>query len=137
MLATEASPFISAPVRETFPTGAYPDSPVTRTREEENRAKWQAIIDYKLIEWGCSPGQLEDDGIEVPTGDNILRAIRAAEVYRDKGVSAPDTVVPDGNGGIVLERREEDVVEVLHLWDDGNLEYRRFQGTRLVERRTS
>jgi hypothetical protein len=59
-----------------------------------------------------------------------------AQVFRDKGFTPPDSVVPDPNGGIVFERRAQEMSEVFHLWDDGTVEYRRFQSTRLVERWT-
>ncbi len=40
----------------------------------------------------------------------------------------------DANGGIVFERREQDIAEVLYTWDDSTAEYQRFQGCELVER---
>ena len=99
------------------------------------RESWQNVIDRKLIEWGRASSPLEDMGVDPPTKETIQRAIRLAETFRDEGFPAPESVVPDPNGGIVFERREGDVAEVCHLWDDGTTEYQRFEGTRLVERR--
>ena len=104
-------------------------------RADEAREKWQNLIDYKLIEWGLDPSQLDDEGVESPTPEIIQRAISLAEALRDRDCPPPDTVVPDPNGGIVFERRENGLSEVFHVWDDGTVEYRRFQGTRLDERR--
>jgi hypothetical protein len=105
-------------------------------RQRAARESWQDAIDRKLIEWGRTPSPLEDIGVDPPTKETIQRAIRLAEVFRDEGLPGPESVVPDPNGGIVFERREGDVAEVCHLWDDGTTEYQRFEGTRLVERRT-
>ncbi len=92
------------------------------------------LIDQKLIEWECDPSQLSDEGVEPPSGETILTAIEWAKHFRKDGKPSPDSVVPDANGGIVFERREKGVSEVLHVWDDGSVEYQRFHGTRLVER---
>ncbi len=48
----------------------------------------------------------------------------------------PTSVVPDVNGGIVFERRENGITEVFHVWEDNTLEYQCFEGTHLVERRS-
>lgn len=105
-------------------------------RQRAARESWQEAIDRKLIEWGLASTPLEDTGVDRPTKETIQRAIRLAETFRDEGFPAPESVVPDPNGGIVFERREGDVAEVCHVWDDGTTEYQRFEGTRLVERRT-
>ncbi len=54
--------------------------------------------------------------------------------FAKRDFQLPDSIVPDPNGGIVFERREGKVSEVLHVWDDGSAEYMRFRGTQLVER---
>jgi hypothetical protein len=104
-------------------------------RQRDARERWQDAIDHKLIEWSRAPSPLEDVGVDPPTKETIQRAIRLAETFRDEGFPAPESVVPDPNGGIVFERREGEVAEVCHLWDDGTTEYQRFEGARLVERR--
>lgn len=105
-------------------------------RESSQRGAWQRVIDHKLIEWGGNPEKLEDEGVNPPTRETISRAIRLAEAYRDESYAPPDSVVPDPDGGIVFERRDRDVSEVLHVWEDGTVEYQLFQGVRLVVRRT-
>lgn len=84
--------------------------------------------------WLRDPSQLDDDGIDPPSGTIIRLSMDWAENYRDKGLPAPDRVAPDPNGGIVFERREGNVSEVVHVWEDGTIEYMRFEGTHLVER---
>ncbi|MCE9529527.1 MAG: hypothetical protein K8T89_00070 [Planctomycetes bacterium] len=104
--------------------------------ERASREHWQVIIDRKLIEWGRDLESLADEGVEPPTKETIQKAIHLAEAFRDEGFPPPDSVVADPNGGIVFERRERNVAEVCHLWDDGTVEYQRFQDTQLVDRRT-
>ena len=101
---------------------------------EANRQAWQHLIDYRLIDWGSNPNQLADDGVDPPSRETIDRAISLAKRFQQRGFPPPDSVVPDANGGIVFERREQDIAEVLHIWDDGTAEYQQFHGTRLVER---
>ncbi len=103
-------------------------------REEERREAWNRLIEEKLLEWLRDPRQLEDDGIDAPTATIVRLSLDLAERFREKGFPAPDRIVPDPNGGIVFERHEGDVSEVLHVWDDGSVEYMRFRATQLVER---
>ncbi len=87
------------------------------------------------MSWLRDPHQLEDEGVEPPGRQTIETAIRLAQDSQQRGLPPPSSIVPDPNGGIVFERREGATAEVLHIWDDGSVEYQRFQGTRLVERR--
>lgn len=137
MATTELSPFVSASLRDVVSTDVDLESPMTGDcrRDDQSQNKWQRLID-QLLEWYSDPSQLDDEGVEPPTRETIRRAILLLQALSDDGVTPPDSVVPDPNGGIVIERREKDVSEVFHVWDNGTLEYRRFQGTHLVERLT-
>jgi hypothetical protein len=133
MPAINPRPYISSTRIREFPTGVDAEAPVTRKDIKARRA-WQRLIDQTLMDWLRDPGQLEDEGIEPPSRTTIRVSMDLAEAYRDEGRPAPDSVACDPNGGIVFERRQGDVSEVLHVWDDGSVEYICFQGTRLVER---
>jgi hypothetical protein len=137
MSTTKSSPFISPSLIDSVWTNVDVTTPTSRgdSPETANREGWQRLIDYQLIEWGWNTDQFEDEGIEPPTRDTVQLAIDVAEKLRDAGLSSPNSVVPDVNGGIVFERREKDVIEVFHVWDDGTIEYQCFHGTRLIERR--
>ena len=128
--------FLSA-MPGSLATNAGAELPTVRDKDqvEAVRHAWQHWIDYRLIEWGSNPSQFADEGVEPLSSETIGRAIELARTYQSQGIPAPDSIVPDANGGIVFERREQDIVEVLHVWSDGTREYLRFQGTRLVERR--
>ena len=138
MQVAKANPFVSPSLLEAVQTDVDTQSPMTREQgpEDRSRASWQNLIDHKLIEWGRDPGQFDDEGVEAPTRETIRLAIVWAQALRDAGFAPPDNVVPDPNGGIVFERREKEVSEVFHIWDDGSVDYCYFRGTRLVERRT-
>jgi hypothetical protein len=125
---------VSAALTDAVQTGADSDSPVTRS-DGASASGWQDAIDYKLIEWGRDPCALVDEGIDAPTRVAISQAVQWACDMRDKGCAPPTQVVPDPNGGIVFERRIGDEANVIHFWSDGSIEFRRFQGSRLIERR--
>lgn len=138
MPTTEPRSFISHQVPDVVSTDADKESPATVEHEPEDATKkaWQRIIDDQLIEWGRAPAHFVDEGVEPLTGEAIRLSIAWAQAFRDNGFPPPDSVLPDPNGGIVFERRENDMSEVFHVWDDGTVEYRRLQGARLIERRT-
>jgi len=137
MSTVELNNFVTAPIREAAGSDFDPSSvAVSELRvEEENRRAWDELIDRKLIEWGRHQQQLADEGVEPPRGEVVRVAIELANRMKIRGFAPPSSVVPDPNGGIVFERREGTVSEVFHIWDDGSVEYQRFEENRLVERR--
>lgn len=138
MLTAERTPFMSANLSNVVSTNADTDSPITQNRSgaETARQAWQELIDEKLIEWGRNTRQFDDEGLEPPSRKTVRLAIQAAEQFRDAGYPPPNCVVPDPNGGIVFELRQNGSAEVVHVWDDGTVEYQQFRGARLVARRT-
>jgi hypothetical protein len=132
----EPRPYVSSLRFRDLRTGVDTDSPVSGgfLQKLRSRAAWQRLIDQKLMDWLRDPSQLEDEGVVPPSGTTIRLSMDLAEAYRDEGRPAPDSVVCDPNGGIVFERRQGDMSEVLHVWDDGCVEYICFEGARVVER---
>ena len=128
---------MSRPIIEAVPsdTDAKAAARLDAERDETFRGTWQDLIDHPLIDWGCDPGQFDDEGIEPPSREVVRRAICLAQEMRDQGFAPPDSIVADPSGGLVFERRDGNVSEVVYVWDDGSVEYQRFDGTRLVERR--
>ena len=126
---------VSPHVIEPVETGVDTESPASgEVNQKRWREAWQRMIDGTLMNWLRDPSQVEDEGIDAPSGTILRLSMDLAERFRDKGFPSPDSVVPDPNGGIVFERREGDMSEVFHIWDDGSVEYMRFQGTHLMER---
>lgn len=134
MLALKSRPWLTASLVNAVSTDA--DNPATLTDDKVSREKWRRLIDDQLVEWERDPLQLKDEGIDPPRPETIQRAIGLAQSWQTKGFAPPDSIVPDPNGGIVFERRENDVIERFHLWDDDTVEYLQFKGARLVVRRT-
>jgi hypothetical protein len=76
----------------------------TLATEDRHRSDWQSVIDQKLIEWGRDPGQLAEDELIPPTRAAVARAVKIARDLRDREWPPPLRAVPDGDGGVVLER---------------------------------
>jgi hypothetical protein len=110
------------------------DDRSTMTRPRNFREGWQRVVD-KLDDWLRNPAQLEDEGIDQPTGRIVRIALDIAEQYREADVFAPpDRVIPDPNGGIVFETEDGALLYVVQIWDDASVEYMKFDGTHLVQR---
>ncbi len=105
----------------------------TREPRETHREGWQKSID-QLLFWWSNPEYLADEDFDAPDKIVLDLAMRISREFGDSGYPAPDSVVPDANGGIVFERRERDITEVFHIWSDGDAEYLIFHGPRLIER---
>lgn len=136
MATADLSPFDCKSLRDVVSTDVDLELPITGApaRDDTAREKWPRLID-QLLEWYSDPSQLDDEGVDPPTEGTIRQAIVLLQALKNGQKAAPDSVVLDPNGGIVIERREKGVSEVFHVWDDGTLEYCRFQDARLVERR--
>lgn len=130
-LMSPESPAVVGTRADSEPPGQrYDESARPRFREA-----WNGMIDKKLIEWGLHPEEIADEGVDPPTREILQQCIKLASKWRDEDLPPPDSVVPDANGGVVLERCAGHFSEVLHFWDDGTIEYQRFRGAKLVERR--
>ncbi len=104
-------------------TGAAEDKTLASPVESSNRDAWQTVIDAKLIEWGRDPEQLADEDLIPPTRDSVKKAIRIAQVFRDDNVPPPLAVVPDGDGGIVLERWDDSLTVSIEINAQGATEF--------------
>jgi hypothetical protein len=121
-------------VRNGARSPCQPNDQVVDAATAVYQAAWQQVIE-KLTKWARSPGEFEDDGLDPPSAETVQRAIDFARAAQEAGYPAPTGVVPDPNGGIIFDRTVEQQSEEYHFWDDGTVDYCRFEGTRLVERR--
>jgi hypothetical protein len=122
---------MSAAIRRAVPTKVDIDALMSA---DHSREAWQSLIDQVLLAWLSDPSILSDDGVEVPSRTTIRLAIDYAESFRDEGKAPPDSIVPDANGGIILRRRRGGLTEVIHVWDDGSVEYQQYCGGHLAMR---
>ena len=123
---------MSEPVRSRVETGAADDRILIDREHDGNRTAWQDLIDGKLIEWGRNPDALEDDGIRPPSATIIKLACQVATILRDEEWPPPLRVIPNGDGGIVFERREGQLFVTIEIDEDGSIEYAAFVNCRLV-----
>jgi hypothetical protein len=87
------------------------------------------------VKWGCNPGQFVEDGLTPPSAIAVGVACQVAQHLRELGKDAPLRLVPNGDGGIVFERRQGEIFETLEIQDDGSVEWAIFNNGRLNSRR--
>jgi hypothetical protein len=133
-MPTQLGVFASLPLPKAVATDADTGSPISSIHESAARDKWQAMIDYRLIEWPWDQSQLDDDETPAASRETIQLAIRVAERLRDNGSPAPTRIVPDAHGGIVFERAAGNLFESYRISPDGSVEYCGFEDCRLVQR---
>ena len=125
-------------------TEEYPPSVSTATAQGDalasdvvhrgGREGWQEVIDQKLVDWGRNPDQLAEDNLIPPTRTAVTTAVRIALQMRDKDLPPPIRIVPDGDGGIVLERWCDDLSEAIEIERSGSAEYVQSHAHRVVHR---
>ncbi len=135
-LANSSNVFLSDALPAAVSTSADDESSVTGQTADGPSAtsRWQEIIDHILIEWALNPAQLADDGIEPPTRETVAMAIQEAQIFKQRELAPPTRVVPDAEGGIVFEREERDVLEMIRISPDRKFEYGLFRNGSLIQR---
>src|SRR5262245_23741747 len=128
------SRFYTATEAHAEPESRSQTRPEARTEvrpvDPERWAAWQRVVDHTLIEWGCDPSALVDDGLPGPSRDTISLACIVAARYRDMGAPAPQRVCPDTAGGIVFEKARGAILETLRIAPNGTVELVVFEGDR-------
>jgi len=98
------------------------------------RVRWNEVIAL-LRKWAAKPEDLEDEGVKAPTSTLILHAVSVAGAMREtKELPAPRRVTPTNEGGLLFERWDGDLAEVLEFLQDGSCEMKTFYRDRLVQR---
>ncbi len=127
--------FLSSGVLSKVDTKAATDnSLVDLAAVAKNRADWEQIIDHCIIEWGKNPPQSEEEDFEPPAKPIIDLAGEVVRYCRNRGLVAPQRVVPDGTGGIAFEFTEGDSFTTLQIYEDRSVELLLFKDCHLVER---
>lgn len=98
---------------------------------------WGKVLDEQLIEWASHPEDFFDEGLVPPSRQTIHLAYEhVLKPFRDGGRTPPTHVVPDANGGVVFELRNNELFESIRIQADGHIEYRRFCDGRLEVRQS-
>ena len=124
MSAIEANRTLIEDPRRTVRTRAATEAELAIAENREGvRRDWDDIIDRKLVEWGRDPKALEEDELLPPTFESVQTAIQIATVLRDMDATPPMRIVPDGDGGIVLERWSGNRTESFEIDARGRIEW--------------
>ncbi len=95
--------------------------PSSEEDESKQEAGWQTVVD-QFTAWKQDPEILEDDGIEPPAAGILQNARDFAAALRTRGIEAPTTVIPNGDGGLVLRWKDGEVQWTVEFEDDGFVE---------------
>ena len=95
--------------------------------------RWQVLID-RLVEWGQTPSQVDEDGLQSPTSAAISKSFALIKALREKKAPIPHRLIQDGNGGIVLERQSGKITVRFEVSESGEVEFFSFEDCRLIER---
>lgn len=75
-----------------------------------NLGHWNLVVDDgwgealdKLGRWAADPSSLADDDVEEPAAATVRLALVLARQFRQRGMSPPTRVMPNGEAGILLE----------------------------------
>jgi hypothetical protein len=88
---------------------------------------WQAWLDDKLSDWERNPAQFDEEGFAPPSKMSLEKASQIARNWRDRTWEAPERIVPNGEGGIVLEWRagpDAETVEIDAIGEVETISYR-------------
>ena len=135
MKTQAADATVSEMTRSPVQTSAAASPTLTMAADDrlKNRAAWQAVHDYTLLEWGLGASRFVEDGLTPPSAKAISVACQVALAYQDR--PAPLRVVPNGDGGIVFERGTGEVFETIEIQEDGSVEWASFRNSRLHSRK--
>jgi hypothetical protein len=93
----------------TMAVWAHSDRKVA-PRVVSNQGDWPLVTDEgwgeaigKLQRWETNPGVLADDDVEEPAKATIRLAIALARAHQRRGEPAPTRVMPNREGGLLLE----------------------------------
>lgn len=129
----------SLPTIETVLVGARPPVAVNADRGADDQVgKWKPIED-RIAAWAPAEGEpderTDEDGYRLPTRKAVALAFQIVVRLREGGVTCPEWIVQDGNGGIDFEWRGDNRAETLNMNAHGKLELMKFENSKLIMRR--
>jgi hypothetical protein len=127
---------ITSPPKDYIGTRADFGAPTTWSEpsEQERGRRWERLVYDKLDSWRRDPTQLEDDNLDPPSIHAIRLAANLAARLQAEGNPPPTFLVPDPNGGIVFEYRNDNTTDLLHVWSDGKIEHIELRDNHVVLR---
>ncbi len=108
-----------------------------RRAASDATARWDEVLDLIATRW--HPGRAGtaaelDDGLTPPSPIAVAIATSLAEALRDQNVVPPTRLFADGDGGIVFERRDGELLQLATIRPDGTLDFATYERGILMER---
>ena len=122
---------LAGTVFELVDTKAASDQELVSEWCRDSAVGWSGVID-QLLDWLSNPEQLADDDFLPPSKALIEKVCDMVVDFRDEQLASPLRVVPDGDGGVSLERRAGSCFETINFYDDGSVELLLFEDCKLV-----
>ena len=130
MSAFSTETTLSGREQRPFVSGAAADASLVSS--DASADGWLRCI-QELRTWlKAIPRAWQTDGIEPPNRSTLNIAIEVAHASRRDGIPDPIRVLPDGEGGVIFERREGPVYETLTIAADGEALMEHYREGRLV-----
>ena len=132
MTTIESSALSDARLADVAHTNVSDDAALANSESysSDDYASWDRVID-RLIEWRRDPSVLQEDDFVVPSSATLHAAKEIARLLQATRQPPPLRVVPDGEGGVVFERRSGRVFFTLELTSDQWIEESVFVDCRL------
>jgi hypothetical protein len=96
-----------------------------------NRAKWIQILRKTLFKY-CEG--FNEVGCDDSSEDAVMQSLAIAWDWYMQGKLAPDSIVPDPNGGIVFSWKNKNRSAEVHVWSEGKIEIFYFEDSKLIKR---
>lgn len=113
---------------------------LTKRQKDQLAERWTDVIDRKLIEWGKwrasedTQNEFRQEDFVGPTGEAIAKAYKFVKYMRGQGWPLPTGIIPDGEGGIAFENKQDTVYQRIEIDDCGIVHLATFRDCRLLER---
>jgi hypothetical protein len=104
-----------------------------RAKEAQEKG-WDNIVDNKLIEWAVTRKDFELEGLLGPSCEAISCAYELVNQMRKNLWPLPTGVIPDGEGGIVFENRQDPIYQRIEIDQGGRAYLATFDDFQLMDR---
>lgn len=100
--------------------------------DDKQSTLWNSIVDKPLVEWGLQPSNEDEDGLISPSGEAIARAAQLVRFMRGSNWPVPTSVLADGEGGIVFERKCDPDYQTVEISDSGQMVLYTYKDCKLI-----
>lgn len=107
--------------------------PTPVANADRSAEQWERV-ESQLVQWEQNPDELEDEGLEPPNPETVPLIRDVCQALRGISVDPPLRLVPNCDGGAVLEWRTAPFLWSVEVELDGTLELSVFRADRLVTR---